>query len=326
LGKKAHHKFWGFAGRFALIHLIIYTAIGAIFLQVQNALPASGRVGLDFFAPYSISLTGTLAQLIIGAVTALVLYPFYENIVRGKRGLFILFAALWGVALLGSLEPKVGTIEGMLYTEISFMEHLLVLAAGALQVLLFALLFLLWERRHSVVRGIGQEPAEERRPAKSGGRSGAWGYAVRFTLLHLLIYIIVGMFFYQLSGYEEALATMEEFALWRDLENMVMPLVIFGGQIIRGGILAFFLYPFYSTYMQQRRGWLLLFGLLFGLKVLATVISVPATVDELIYGLQTITTGLPEITAQTLVFAAAFFCWERKRYKKLQRRVEDVGK
>ncbi len=314
--KTVSNKIWGFVGRFTLLYAVTYTAIAIVFLNIQSALPASGRVGLDYFEPYSVSLTGTLAQVIIGAVIALVLYPFYDNIVKGERGWLILFAALWGVVLLGSLHPKPGTIEGMLYTEITSAEHFLVIAAGAVQVLLFAWLFLRWERWSAGAREDGDSTtAETSKPEESASKR-IRGYVGRYTLLHLPIYIVVGVLFYEISGYEEALATMEEFALWRPLENIVMPFVILFGQIIRGAILALLLYPFYNTYIRKQHGWLLLFGLLFGLKVLASVISVPETADLFMQGLQDMKTGMPEITAQTLLFAWLFFIWERKRNKK----------
>ncbi len=315
--KKLNKNLLGFIGRFTLLYAVTYTAVAIVFLNILNALPASGHIGLDFFEPYSVSLTGTLAQLIIGVVIALVLYPFYDNIVRGERGWLILFAAMWGVVLLGSLHPKPGTIEGMLYTEITFAEHFLVIAAGAVQVLFFAWLFLRWEKWAAGVGGSSSSTTvEASKPEKSKGKV-IRGYVGRYTLLHLLIYMVVGVLFYEISGYEEALATMEEFALWRPLENLVMPFVILFGQVIRGGILALLLYPFYNTYIRKQHGWLLLFGLLFGLKVLASVISVPETVDLFMQGLQDMKTGMPEITAQTLLFAWAFFIWERRRIKKV---------
>src|SRR5690554_1470331 len=118
---------WGFVGRFTAVYVIIYTVTAMVFLHMQNALPAVGRVGLDLFQPYSIDFRGILAQIIIGALIALVLYPFYEVIVKEKSGWLVLFAALWGIGILGSLEPRPGSIEGMLYTEITLIEHILVL-------------------------------------------------------------------------------------------------------------------------------------------------------------------------------------------------------
>ncbi len=343
--QKVSNRFWSYAGRFSLVYVVTYTIIAIVFLNIQNALPSSGRVALDFFEPYSLNIRGTMAQALIGVVIALVLYPFYDLIVKKERNWLILFAALWGVALLGSLEPKPGSIEGMLYTETTFAEHLLVLAAGAVQALLFCQLFLAWERRSAGAVGSGGSggkvagsAASSSAVAGSAGSSAVAGsagsaaaagaprhkkvagrelrrYAGRFTLLHVIIYLVAGIVFYQVSGYQEALATMEAFKLWRPLENMVMPFVILFGQVIRGGILALLLYPFYGTYMQKRHGWLLLLGLLFGLKVLVIAISVPATLAEFVQGLQNSLTGLPEIIVQTLLFSLFFFLWERRRMK-----------
>ncbi|WP_241078376.1 hypothetical protein [Natranaerofaba carboxydovora] len=167
---------------------------------MQNALPATGRVSLDFFQPYSVGLRGILAQIIIGMIVALVLYPFYEIIVKGNYGWLYLFAALWGIAILGSLEPRPGSIEGMLYTEITFGEHALVLAAGAVQMLIFALLFLRWERS-----SVGFMEKSEIGIIKTFDKSTSKtirGYVGRFTIFHVIIYMLVGGIFYEISGYQ----------------------------------------------------------------------------------------------------------------------------
>ncbi len=139
------------------------------------------------------------------------------------------------------------------------------------------------------------------------------GYTFRYTLLHLIVYLVIGSLFYEISGYEEALATMEAFALWRDLQSIGMVAAVFFGQIFRGAILAVLYYPFYSTYIKKRHGWLLLFGLLFGLKVIPIMFIMP---ESLTVMLQELAVGLPEIVAQSLVFALLFFAWERRRNRK----------
>ncbi len=144
--KIVKNNFWGYSGRFILVHLITYFVIAVVFLSIQRALPVSQRVVLDFFRIYrSPDLTAVTAQTIRAGVMALVLYPFYEIIIRNKGGWLVLFGALWGLALLGSLEPFPGSIEGMIYTRTTAVEHLLVVAAGAVQVMFFCWLFLKWE-------------------------------------------------------------------------------------------------------------------------------------------------------------------------------------
>ena len=341
----------GFTGRFALAYIVFYIAVGIIFLNLQDALPAESRTALDFFEPYNLGFDNLVAQFLLGVFLALVLYPFYELLVKGERGLLILFAALWGVALLGNLEPKPGSIEGMIYTQTTLLEHFLVIAAGAVQFLCFALVFLRWEQRlgqgdrsqgdRSPVMPLNGKKADESTGGQEGERSrvvshkidagkgesaagpvgsrpaapAKWprGYILRFTLLHVVIYLVVGSIFYEISGYEEALATMEAFELWRPLESLGMVMVVFFGQIGRGAFLALMLFAFYAIYMARRNGWLLLFGLLFGLKVFPAIFTPFESLGEAIADAAV---GLPEILAQTLVFSLVFYAWEKRRNRK----------
>jgi hypothetical protein len=142
-----------------------------------------------------------------------------------------------------------------------------------------------------------------------------WGYVRRFTLVHVMVYWIVGSVLYQIAGYEEAMATMEVFEHYRPLESFTMVVVVFLGQIIRGGILALVVYPFCQVFMKNRHGWLLLFGLLFGLKVLGSPIFISeflAPVESMAEFLNSLKIGVLEIIAQVFVFSIIFFVWERK--------------
>ncbi|HEX6304308.1 MAG TPA: hypothetical protein VFZ76_08970 [Anaerolineales bacterium] len=149
---------WGYIGRFTIVHVIVYTLIATVFLIMQDGLPNSTQVALETFNPYRpIGLIATSGQILRSVVLALVLYPFYDTIVRSERGLLVLFGALWGIALLGSVEPMPGSFEGVIYTEIPPLAHLIVLAAAALEVFLFSWVFLRWERPSSVERSYGEE-------------------------------------------------------------------------------------------------------------------------------------------------------------------------
>ncbi len=313
MNKLTEKNIWAYAARFTLLYMLIYFAVGSLFLLLQNTLPAESRVALEFFKPYNIDTTEPVTQVLRGFFIALVLYPFYDLIVKGKRGFAILVCALWGVALLGNLEPRPGSIEGMIYTHTTMVEHALVLAAGLIQAMLVSVLFLSWERKsigfaEKIDYGFSGLFTETATPK--------WlrGYTLRYTLLHVVIYVLVGSLFYEISGYEEALATMEAFALWRDLESIGMVAAVFFGQIFRGAVLALLLYPFYNTYMSGKFGWLKLFGLLFGLKVIPIMFVVP---ESLVIMLQEAAVGLPEIIAQTFVFALVFYAWEKRRKRKV---------
>lgn len=109
-------------------------------------------MALEFYKPYRpLSFTVLFAQGLRGAVLAIILLPFQETIVKGNYGSLVLFGALWGgLGVLGSLEPLPGSIEGLIYTETTLMEHFMVLTASAVQIILFIRLFLCWE--HKIVR------------------------------------------------------------------------------------------------------------------------------------------------------------------------------
>jgi len=314
MNKINEKNFWAYAGRFTLLYILIYFAVGSLFLLLQNALPAESRVALDFFKPYNLDINEPVTQALRGFFIALVLYPFYDLIVKGKRGFAILICALWGVALLGNLEPKPGSLEGMIYTHTTLIEHILVLAAGLIQFMLVSFLFLSWERKSI---GFAEKVDFRCSGLLSETASPKWlrGYTIRFTLIHVIIYLIIGSLFYEISGYEEALTTMEAFALWRDLESIGMVAAVFFGQFFRGAILALLLYPFYDTYLTGKLGWLKLFGLLFGLKVIPAMFVVP---ESILVMLQEAAVGLPEIIAQTFVFAVIFYAWERRRERKAE--------
>lgn len=149
--KEPDRSLWGYVGRFTVAHVIIYTLMATVFLIVQNTLPTSTQVALETFTPYRpVGLFATSGEVIRSVILALVLYPFYETIVRAERGWLVLFAALWGVALVGSVQPMPGSIEGVIYTEIPVLGHIVVLVAGAIEVFAFSWLFLWWERRSNV--------------------------------------------------------------------------------------------------------------------------------------------------------------------------------
>jgi len=135
-----------YLGRFTLLFLVTYFVIGLPFLAIQSALPESGRVALDFYETFRpFGLMAVVGQILRGLAFALVFYPFYNILFESARGRLILFGAMWGIALFGSVEPQPGSIEGIIYTTISFTEHLYALTSIALQMLLFVWLFFKWE-------------------------------------------------------------------------------------------------------------------------------------------------------------------------------------
>ena len=331
-------KLLNYLGRFVPAFLVSYAVAAVLFLPLQNLLPAENRSALDFFEPYRLlGMTTAIAQFIRALVLALVLYPFYQHTVRARRAPLVLFSALWGLSFVGSIQPMPGSFEGLIYTETGAGEHLLVLAAGALQAGICILMFLPWQRKSDVQGklGITEEGARNgtERSVPEESSAPMWGvrlkgYLPRFVLLYVAVYIVAGMIFYQLSGYEEALAEMEAFELYRPLENPAMGAAVFLGQFLRGSLLALMLAPFVMTCLRRRRtGSLLFFALFFG----TTVLGGPIFIPDLLTGIGETTAkeffielsaGVPEIVAQLLLFSLLFIGWmqqlRRKRATKTQ--------
>lgn len=347
-----------YLGKFTLLHLVTYFIIGLPFLTFQSALPEYGRIALDFYEPFRfVGIMAVAGQVLRGLAFALVFYPFYNVMFKTPRGLWILFGAMWGVALFGSVEPQPGSIEGIIYTKISFTEHLFVLTGVALQMLLFVWFFFKWETislkrtdtvPHSSVgnmkeaegpgspkteqgkKGHGitdiygnlEDPGSTETTTKSESPEGSaytpkklMGYTTRFLIVHLLTYWIIGSIFYQVAGYADALEEMTIFDMWRPLENITAVLLVFFGQIFRGIMLALLLAPFYRSYIHKKRGWLLLFLLMFGLTALGSPLFLTEFISfegSFLKFLKDLVIGIPEIITQMLIFSLIFFWWQRK--------------
>ncbi len=309
-----------YLGKFTLLHLLTYTIIGYLFLAFQGSLPECGRIALDLYEPFrSLGLMTIAGQILRGLAFALVFYPFYHTLFENPRGRLILFGAMWGVALFGSVEPQPGSIEGIIYTTISFSEHMYVLIAVAAQMSLFVWLFFKWEALSQKRSGPADPESQKSLESPVHPLLKIRGYIVRFGIVHLVSYWIIGSLFYQIAGYAEALQEMEVFELWRDLENIPAVLLVFFGQVFRGPVLALLLAPFYGSYINKKRGWLLLFLLMFGLTALGSPIFMSEFIlfeGTLVEDLKDLVIGIPEIVTQMLVFSLIFFWWQRKAARK----------
>ncbi len=307
---KANKKFWGYLGRFSIVHLISYFIIAFFFLKFQNTLPAANREALEFFIPYGLPTFLTVFIEIVRALfLALLLYPFYNLFVKKDKGFVLLIAALWGLAILGSVEPMPGSIEGYIYTETTMIEHFSVLITGLIRTSIFAWLFLKWERREARKNPASKLTAFLKVKNKKS-------YFSKFILLHVLTYAVIGILFYNLQNYKDAFATMEQFKLFRPLDHPLVAATI-PIQILRGGILALFILPFYNTFIKKENGCLLLFAIIYGFTAVTQLI--PTFIENIAAGksLAGLIVGPIEITVQMLIFSWLFFKkrggWKLKR-------------
>lgn len=301
---------WAYVGRFSLVHLLAYVLIGAAFVTLQDALPPADLVAIEFFEPYRpFDVAALLAQVARGGVLALVLAPFYDRFVNRDRGLPILFGVVWGLTVIASIDPIPGSIEGVIYTETTATAHLVVLAATAVQVGLFAFAFLDWERRVDD----GEMSADDTEGSNGEGQGNLPRYVGRFSVLYPLVYLVAGIAFMQLQDYETVLATREAFELYRPLDDPMVAAAV-PIQVFRGGLMALLIAPFYDTFVRRERGWFLLFGLLWGLTFLGSPHAILGLASDLVSAgdVGEILFGTAEVTAQLGLFAVLFWLWERR--------------
>ena len=140
------------------------------------------------------------------------------------------------------------------------------------------------------------------------------GYVGRFSLVHVITYVIVGLTFMKLQNYTSVFTSSHQFANFRSLDSsIVRASALF--QFLRGSFFALLLYPFYNTIVNSKRGWLILFGVLWGFTLIGAVSATPGSIEGLIYTKTTLSEhliGIPEVTIQMLAFSWLFFLWERK--------------
>lgn len=300
--------------RFSLIHVVTYFFIAYPFLMLQSALPEAHQLSLDLYEPFrALSLQSFFGQLLRGLAFALIFYPFYQRVFREKGGGVVLFLSLWGLALIASVEPQPGSIEGLIYTVTSFTSHALVIIAVGVQMLLLVWLVKKAEasNENEMIAGANSNLFPNTQKIK--------GYVSRFVVVHLFTYWVIGGIFYEISGYQEALESMEIFQLWRPLENFNAVLLVFFGQIFRGAFLAMLLYPFYHLYINRKHGWLLLYLLIGGLTILGSPLFLTEFVNYqggMMDFLKDLILGIPEIVTQMLIFSLLFFFWQRKAERK----------
>jgi len=140
------------------------------------------------------------------------------------------------------------------------------------------------------------------------------GYVGRFTLVHVITYVFCGIIFMKLMNYSNAFATSTTFSNYRPLNSPIVEAsALF--QIFRGALFALLLYPFYNVIVESKRGWLMLFVVLFGFTLIGSVVPGAGSIEGFIYTKSTLSEhliGVPEVTVQMLVFSWLFFMWERK--------------
>ena len=134
----------------------------------------------------------------------------------------------------------------------------------------------------------------------------------RIAACHMVTYMIVGLLAYKIMDYPTQFS--DECSIMVPTDS---PRVALGPslQVIRGLIFALALYPFRRVFLDEKWGWLKLWGLFLGFAILSTAGPAPGSVEGMIYtkapiGGQII--GLWEVMLQTLAMSVLVVMWHRK--------------
>ena len=129
-----------FAWRVIAAHVIAYFFAGIISMNLFNykELFISDTFSL-FMRPTTepIIALGVCLQIIRGIVMALVLLPFRKVFTEEKYGFLKLGFLIFGLSVISTFAAACGSIDGFIYTKLSFMEHVIGYPEAFLWIFLF---------------------------------------------------------------------------------------------------------------------------------------------------------------------------------------------
>jgi hypothetical protein len=134
----------------------------------------------------------------------------------------------------------------------------------------------------------------------------------RITACHMVTYMIVGMIAYVVMDYSTQYSAEGSVMVATDSVRVALGPAL---QVIRGLIFALALYPFRRVFLDEKHGWLKLWGLFVGLAILSTAGPAPGSVEGMIYTKYPIVgqiIGLWEVMLQTLAMSVLMVLWHRK--------------
>ncbi|XMB66793.1 hypothetical protein RI065_10945 [Mycoplasmatota bacterium zrk1] len=143
-----------------------------------------------------------------------------------------------------------------------------------------------------------------------------WGYLKRYTIVHVLVYLIVGLISMSLMNYKEGFMSDDYFAHFRPLDSPIVRAALLF-QVVRGLMIALIIYPFRDKIVGSKHGWLMLFFVLFGLTCIGAINAPPGSIEGFIYtnvSLKAHLIGMPEIIVQSIGISALFYWWEKRNY------------
>lgn len=142
-------------------------------------------------------------------------------------------------------------------------------------------------------------------------------FAGKVALVHTVTYFVFGLIMSNLFDY----GRLFQQEVIRDFMRPIDASSAFLGpflQPIRGLLFALGLWPIRRAIVENKRGWLILWGILVIFGILGTPAAAPSSLEGVIYSKLPLwyhLIGLPEMLLQTLTFSFTLVWWERRRYQ-----------
>ena len=126
--KERKRENFTFVWRVSTAHVIAYFIAGILAMNLfkYDNLFSSGILSclMKPITDPTVAIGGTSLQLIRGIIVALILLPLRKVFIEEKYGFLKLGLLILGLSVLSTFGPAFGSIEGFIYTKMSFMEQI----------------------------------------------------------------------------------------------------------------------------------------------------------------------------------------------------------
>lgn len=143
-------------------------------------------------------------------------------------------------------------------------------------------------------------------------------FFVKMIVTHTVTYTLMGLLASNIFNYAERFAG----PVYREYMRPVSDAIVMAGplfQPIRGFIFALVLLPFARVLLEEKRGWLYLWGLLMGIGIFSTFGAAPGSIEGMIYSRLPIEFSpnmYAEVLLQSLLLSVIFIYWVKHPEKK----------
>jgi hypothetical protein len=150
--KETTDSFLGFLGRMIVVQFLTYFFVGVLAVlsgvhiyAYYEAHPDPLVTAIQRPISSPLVMAGPLFQLLRAAVFAVALFPFRRVFLERKWGVAYLWGLFLALAIFAPAGEAPGSIEGVVYTNLPTLFHLIYLPEILVQTLAFSWLFVTWE-------------------------------------------------------------------------------------------------------------------------------------------------------------------------------------